>query len=237
LATPITFTSLITAVAFASLALAPIPPVQVFGLFVAFGVFCAWLLTMVFLPAFIILLSEEGLQRSITGETESGSRVLAGGLRRLGRLATGKPWIFPVVFILLSAAAIPGILKISVNDNPVRWFKSGSEIRVATEELNRLLPGMYNASLVIESSEPGTLTSPEMVLQLLALQVRLAEISFVGQVTSYGDLVKSGTGPDAIPKTQDEIESSLDSVFNSPRGILAGGLISHGYQRPTSRCP
>ena len=50
LATPITFTSLTTAVAFASLALAPIPPVQVFGLFVAFGVFCAWLLTMVFLP-------------------------------------------------------------------------------------------------------------------------------------------------------------------------------------------
>jgi predicted RND superfamily exporter protein len=84
LATPITFTSPTTAVAFASLALAPIPPVQVFGLFVAFGVFCAWLLTMLFLPAFIMLLEEEGLQRSLKGDAESGSRVLTSGLKGLG---------------------------------------------------------------------------------------------------------------------------------------------------------
>jgi predicted RND superfamily exporter protein len=44
-------------VAFASLALAPIPPVQVFGLFVALGVLAAWLLTMLFLPAFICCLA------------------------------------------------------------------------------------------------------------------------------------------------------------------------------------
>jgi predicted RND superfamily exporter protein len=61
---PITYTSLMTAVAFGSLAIAPIPPVQVFGLFVAIGVVIAWLLTLIFIPAFIMMLSEESLQPS-----------------------------------------------------------------------------------------------------------------------------------------------------------------------------
>ena len=191
--------------------------------------FCAWLLTMLFLPAFIMLLGEEGLQRSLKGDAESGSRVLTNGLKGLGRFAVGKPWVLPVVFIVLAAAAIPGMMKVEVNDNPVRWFKSGSEIRVATEEFNRRYPGVYNASLIIDGADPETLTSPEMVSELLALQNRLSEISFVGQVTSYANLVAAG--PESVPKTDDEIVSSLDSVFDSPQGIYAGGLISEGYQR------
>jgi len=166
LATPITFTSLTTAVAFSSLALAPIPPVQVFGLFVAFGVFTAWLLTMLFLPAFIMMLSEEGLRKSLRGDAETGSKALTGGLRRLGGFAVGKPVIFPILFIALGAVAIPGMLNVSVNDNPVKWFKSGSEIRVATEEFNRLFPGVYNASLVLEGE---ALTDPETLSQLAGL--------------------------------------------------------------------
>jgi len=121
--------------------------------------------------------------------------------------------------------------KVSVNDNPVRWFKSGSAIRVATEEFNRLFPGVYNASLIIESDGPETLTSPEMVSQLSALQERLNGISFVGQVTSYANLLEIETDPDAAPKTQGEIEDSLNEVFDSPQGRIAGGLITQDYQR------
>ena len=231
LATPISFTSLTTAVAFASLALAPIPPVQVFGLFVAFGVLMAWLLTMLFLPAFIMLLNEEGLQRSIKGDEESGSMVITKGLRGLERIAVGKPWIFPVLFVALAIAAVPGMMKVEVNDNPVRWFKSGSEIRIAIEEFNRLFPGVYNASLVVDADVPGTLTTPEMISRLVGLRDHLTEISFVGQVTSHADLVTGGGGYDAIPATQNEIEAALDAFFNSSRGVIAGGLISADFQR------
>ncbi len=41
---PISYTTLTTAIAFASLMLVPIPPVQVFGAFIAIGVVIAWLL-------------------------------------------------------------------------------------------------------------------------------------------------------------------------------------------------
>ena len=77
--TPISYTTPSTAVAFASLAIALIPPVQVFGLFVAIGVILAWLLTMVFVPAFVILLGEGSLQRIVSGDLEASERLLGRG--------------------------------------------------------------------------------------------------------------------------------------------------------------
>ncbi|UCD59047.1 MAG: MMPL family transporter, partial [Candidatus Hydrogenedentota bacterium] len=56
--TPMLYTSLTTAAGFASLALTPIPSIQVFGLFVAFGVMLAWLWTVTFIPAFVMLVPE-----------------------------------------------------------------------------------------------------------------------------------------------------------------------------------
>ena len=47
---PMLFTSLTSAAGFASLLLAPIPPVRVFGAFVAFGILAAWFLTMTVVP-------------------------------------------------------------------------------------------------------------------------------------------------------------------------------------------
>ena len=49
-----------TGVGFAALALTPIPPVRVFGIFVAIGVFFAWLLTLVLLPALIVGVVRDG---------------------------------------------------------------------------------------------------------------------------------------------------------------------------------
>ncbi len=53
---PMLYTSLTTMVGFGSLALTPIPPVRVFGAFVALGVGLAWLFTVTLVPAYIMLL-------------------------------------------------------------------------------------------------------------------------------------------------------------------------------------
>lgn len=58
--TPMFYTSITTAVGFASLALADIPPVRVFGVFVGFGVMAAWLLTVTFIPASIKIQKVKG---------------------------------------------------------------------------------------------------------------------------------------------------------------------------------
>ena len=229
--TPISYTTLTTAVAFGSLALAPIPPVQVFGLFVAIGVIIAWLLTMVFVPAFIIVLGEESLKRIATGKVTVSERFLARGVRQMGRLATKRFYIVLGIFVLLVAASIPGLTRINVNDNPVRWFKSGSEIRVAVQELNRHFPGTYNASLIIDADQPGMLTDPEVVASVAALQELWDGVDVIGQTSSYVDVVVSGTPSKGIPEDQNAIELSLELAANSPNGVLIAGLIKPDYSR------
>jgi predicted RND superfamily exporter protein len=51
------YTSITSAVGFASLAFTPIPPVQIFGLHVAFGILLAFVLTVTLVPAYIVSLS------------------------------------------------------------------------------------------------------------------------------------------------------------------------------------
>ena len=229
--TPITYTTLTTAVAFGSLALAPIPPVQVFGLFVAIGVVLAWLLTMVFVPAFVIALGEESLKRIATGDVTASERILAWGVRHMGRLATRRFYVVLGLFVLLAAVSIPGVTRIEVNDNPVRWLKSGSEIRVAIQELNRHFPGTYNASLIIEGDQPGALIDPEVVASVVALQELWDGVDVVGQTSSYVDVVLTSTPSEGIPEDQDAIERSLDSAADSPNGGLIAGLIRPDYLR------
>jgi len=226
---PITFTSLTTAVAFASLSLAPIPPVRVFGLFVAFGVFAAWLLTMLFVPAYVMLLSEDGLKRGLTANIEGGSRVLAGGLRRMGRLASARSYLIVPVFMVVAVAAVPGLTQITVNDNPVRWFKSESDIRQATEVLNDHFPGTYNASLLLEAEQPGALTSPETVASVAALQAHWGRVDTVGQTTSYVDAI--ATVQDPVPNDRAGIEAALHSVAESPNGNVVASLITPSFGR------
>jgi hypothetical protein len=232
---PISYTSLTTAVAFASLALAPIPPVQVFGLFVAFGVLAAWLLTMLFIPAYVMLLSEEGLKRGLAGKVEGGSRVLAGGLRWMGGLATNRSRLILPAFVLLAVAAVPGVAQITVNDNPVRWFKSGSEIRQATEVLNRHFPGTYNASLLLQTDGLAALTDPDVATSVAALQDFWEGIDVVGKTTSYVDVVTTANNPSqasgTIPGDQAGIERSLEFVAALPNGGAVGSLITSDYRR------
>ena len=228
---PITYTSLTTAVAFASLGLTPIPPVQVFGLFVAFGVLAAWLLTIVFIPAFVMGLSEESLKRSLVSRGERRNRFITSGLMRLGRLASKRTRVIPVVFLVLMIAAVPGVLRITVNDNPVRWFRSGSEIRVASEELNRHFPGTYNASFIIEADEPGLLADPEVAASVAALQDLWKEFGEVGQSLSYVDVFAGGPAPEAIPGEREDIIRALDTAAASPSGGGVAGLITADYRK------
>ncbi|HPO38825.1 MAG TPA: MMPL family transporter, partial [Kiritimatiellia bacterium] len=60
--TPMLYTSLTTAVGFLSLALTPIPPVQVFGIFIAIGVMVAWIWTITFIPASVMFIKPEALE-------------------------------------------------------------------------------------------------------------------------------------------------------------------------------
>ncbi len=151
---PMLYTSLTSAAGFASLALTPIPPVQVFGIFVAVGIMIAWVCTITFVPAYIMMIKESSLENfgAATRHVEKES-PLARSLRAGGRLTYVQAKPILIVMLIVTAVAVYGITRIQINDNPVKWFSKKHPIRRADIELNKHFGGTYMAYLVLDPSE------------------------------------------------------------------------------------
>lgn len=148
--TPMLYTSLTTAAGFASLALTPIPPVQVFGMFIAFGVMAAWLWTITFIPAWIMLLKPESLSSyGMQTGVEEKDNLMTRSLGFIRRFTSLRPRLIMAIVIILIAVSAYGINQIVINDNPVKWFEPKHPIRIADLELNAHFGGTYMAYLEI----------------------------------------------------------------------------------------
>jgi len=196
LAGPVAFTTVTTVVGFLALALTPIPPVRVFGIFVAVGVIFAWLGTLTVLPALLMSVKESSIERAI-GQRAPGDGRFAAVVRRLPNGAARRRFPVLLATAAIAVAAVPFITQIEVNDNPVNWFRAGHEVRVATERLNDELPGTFAANLLLEAEDPSLLTAPETVAVVAALQQRWTTDENVGTSASYVDLLDGVTGPAA----------------------------------------
>ncbi|WP_444998301.1 efflux RND transporter permease subunit [Aliikangiella sp. IMCC44359] len=147
---PMLFTSITSAVGFFSLALTPIPPVQIFGIFVGTGIFIAFISTILFIPAYISRMSDKQLsnmQRKLH-QSQNAKNRLAGILSTLGKGSIIRNKLIILVTLIIIGVSIIGIYKIQINDNPVRWFKHDHPIRVADKVLNQHFAGTYDAHLV-----------------------------------------------------------------------------------------
>jgi predicted RND superfamily exporter protein len=152
--TPMLYTSLTSAAGFASLALTPIPPVQVFGVFVAVGIMIAWVFTVTFVPAYIMMLRDKTLENfgraAQHGEKKTWLTAL---LHSAGRFTYIRAKLILIIILVITVIAIYGIIQIQINDNPVKWFSKSHPIRQADIELNEHFGGTYMAYLVLSGTE------------------------------------------------------------------------------------
>ncbi|MCD8535362.1 MAG: MMPL family transporter [Verrucomicrobia bacterium] len=163
---PMLFTSLTTCAGFASLAFTPIPPVQVFGVFIGLGVVFAWLLTVTIIPAWIMILPDKALENFGFEHKESTSLwSLSGILHRLGHATYHHAKLILMVSLVVCGIAAYGMTKIQINDNPVKWFEPEHEIRQADRELNKRFAGTYMAYLSLEA--PEVTEHPELTQQMV----------------------------------------------------------------------
>ena len=158
--TPMLYTSLTSAAGFASLALTPIPPVQVFGVFVAAGIMVAWLLTVTFIPAFVMFISPKRLENfgsthhAAAGEDEAHGPV-GRALYWMGGATYRRAKVILAAALVVLVIAGYGISRININDNPVKWFSEAHPIRVADKVLNDHFAGTYMAYLAMEYERPA----------------------------------------------------------------------------------
>lgn len=147
---PMLYTSLTTIAGFASLIFTPIPPVQVFGAHIAIGVALAWVLTMTFVPAYIMLfVPQRMLDRIPAKEAHHKRSGLDRMLEKTGEFSYRHWKLISAVSALIVVFSVAGIQRIRVNDNPVKWFTTHHRIRIADDVLNRHFGGTYTAYLTL----------------------------------------------------------------------------------------
>ncbi len=167
---PMLFTTLTTMAGFSSLMLTPIPPVQVFGLFIAVGVFLAWLWTILFIPAYIMLMDEKRLEGYGHQAGEEDHSLLGRSLAAAGKFTVSRSAVVLGATLLAVATAIHGIGKIQVNDNPTRWFEAQHPIRVADRVLNQHFGGTYMAYLELSAPEEKVIVADADLIEGLRLR-------------------------------------------------------------------
>ncbi|SDZ77354.1 efflux RND transporter permease subunit [Microbulbifer marinus] len=154
---PMLLTSVTSSVGFLSLMLTPIPPVQIFGAFVAFGILLAFLLTIIYIPAYITRMKPETLSALQAAQHRSDkARGIDSLLRPIAALARRRQGGLLLAFTVTLVFSAVGIGKIHINDNPINWFKSEHELRVADRALNSHFAGTYDAYLVLSAKDDGS---------------------------------------------------------------------------------
>jgi len=230
---PMLYTSLTTAVGFANLAWAKIPPVRVFGLFVAFGVVSAWLMTITFLPAFLSIIKEKRLRG--LEQVRSRSRVLAA----LSDISISKSRVVVIAGAALLVVALYGVTTLRVNDNPVKWFKKSHPIRVADTVLNRIIGGTYISYLIFEGSAPDDMKRPDVVSYMDKLQRYLHSHHLVGKTTSIADVVKrinyvlhdQDASYERVPESRQLIGQYLFLFLMSSKPDELDNLVDYDYKK------
>ena len=197
---PIVLTSLTTALGFLSFTTASISPLREFGLFAAFGILAAMLLTFTLVPALIVLLPEAWLapRRGL------GAR----GLEAYARLAARRPGVGFALGAVALLAMLPGLPRLRVDDSWVENFDPDSALVRAERAINESFWGSYRFDVVFEGA-PGAFRDPDGVALLEAFREVASSAPHVGGVETHvlplGEIASSfgAQGPiSALPAPQ-----------------------------------
>jgi len=178
----LTITSLTTAIGFLSMNFSDAPPFRDLGNIVAMGVLAAWLLSILFLPAFASL-----LPLGVKIRKEKDSRPFCDWvadfvIRRRG--------ILLVVSLLATGVSSLGIMRIELNDDFVKYFDNRYEFRRATDFAEQHLLGFNVIQYTLSSGETGGINDPAYLDALERFSQWYRRQPKVAHVQSYVDTIK-----------------------------------------------
>jgi len=149
---PVFLTTVTTAIGFLSMNFSDAPPFRDLGNIVAMGVVIAFVLSVTFLPALMMILpvKEQAM------ETTS-SKLMVG----LAEFVVAKRKALLVIMggtILLLISFVPTN---SLNDNFVKYFSTDIEFRRDSDFASENLSGLYLIQYSLNSGEPGGISDPD----------------------------------------------------------------------------
>jgi uncharacterized protein len=146
LATPLVLISLATAAGFFSFLDAGMAPVRHLGLFTGIGLLLGMLFTFTLAPALVVTLPPRWLERrrDAAGAAAAGEGELAG----FERLTVRRPRAVALVTLGLLALAVPGVLRLRVEDSWIDNFDPRAPLVTAARMFDAEFWGSYRFDVV-----------------------------------------------------------------------------------------
>jgi len=189
--TAIFLTSITTSIGFGSLLRSNILIVRQFGTMTAAGVMFAFILTITFLPAMLMLLKQTPAKK-LKSYTVGFRIKLLNRLVKIVRVYPKQIIIFTLVVIVI---CIFGSFQINPHNSLMDDLKPGTtlydDMMLAEEKMGSIFPLEIIVSIKeFNSSEIGDIKDPEFLRNLDLLQQYVSSIEDVGKMVSMTDYIK-----------------------------------------------
>ena len=219
IALPITVTAITTALSFLSLTLSDIGSIQIFGLYAALGTCLAWIMSLVVVPAGLIVTKSSF--RKIKKDKHKISTWLAdfAVTYRILILLTG---------FLIFLISIAGASKIEVSTDYLANFHDDNPIHENFRKTNDSFAGAVPIQILLRAPHEDAFKDPQFLDVVSELQSWLSGISSIGGVYSiidYLDILE-----EAFSEELDIEESGGRSKsLNSALLLFGGGVDADRY--------
>lgn len=179
---PVWLTSLTTAIGFGILNFSESQPFQALGNVVLIGVLFAFLFSVAFLPAMVMLLPHKvAAQRQVNYEP---------WMKALADFVIRRTRFLLVTTLVIVAGLIACLPANHINDVFNEYFDDTFEVRRVNDFVMRELTGMHRIDYSIDSGEESGAMDPHYMQQLDAFATWLQAQPEVVFVNSYADVIK-----------------------------------------------
>jgi len=161
---------------------------KAFGIFTAIGIISALIIEMSFIPALRTLLrppDEKHLKK------EQAHSIYDTVIEKITALIIGKKWAWILsVTIVLTGAAIFGLMRLKTENSPSSYFSETSDFRKDLTAINKNAPGAYIIQILVEGKDQDIIKDPQSLKEIQNLQDYAATLPDVGKTMSIVDIMK-----------------------------------------------
>ena len=178
---PIFLTSVTTMIGFLTINFSEVPPLRHMGNTVAVGVFAAFILSITFLPALIVMLPVK-IQKHAGRQT----RAMAALSKMVVDNRRPLLWVTSFVAILF----ISFVSKNEINDEFVKYFDETVQFRIDSDYASEKLIGPYTIEYSLDSGTECGISDPAFLAKIQQFEDYLHTLPDVTHVYSITDILK-----------------------------------------------
>ena len=156
---PCLFTSLTTGIGYLSFVTTTVRPVKIVGIFTAVGVMIAFFMSVLFLPALMMLFEKAIVRKNAVGavdamERQAGRDPVIEFLTRLGQWVVGHSGIVTFFFLIVVVVMGYGMTQLRFDTDFAAYLKDGNQVKEDLRFVEKHIRGTVPVEMVIEAVSP-----------------------------------------------------------------------------------